>query len=83
MLFRSDGSAFDVYPNPATNSCTLRIPQIALGGMVKLYDAVGREVFSAIASTSNIQLPASDLSGVYLIKVISQDEVMSKTLIVE
>ncbi len=78
-----DVSTIEVFPNPASSECTVRIPQSAVGGMIKMYDAIGREVFSAVALTSSIQLQTSNLSGVYFVKVISGKEVMTKMVVVE
>ena len=77
-------STLEVFPNPATSECTVRIPQRAVGGVLKMYDAIGREVYSSFASTSNSQLQTSNLhTGVYLLKIISAGEVMTKMVIVE
>lgn len=79
----ADVSSLEVFPNPATSEFTVRIPQSATGGIVKMYDSIGREVYSNVITTSNIKLETSNFSGVYLLKVISGKEVMTKVVVVE
>jgi hypothetical protein len=79
----ADVSALEVFPNPATTEFTVRIPQSATGGIIKMYDSVGREVYSNVITTSNLKLHTLNLSGVYFLKVISVKEVMTKLLVVE
>ncbi len=79
----ADVSAIEVFPNPATTQFTVRIPQSATGGIIKVYDSVGREVYSNVITTSTLKLHTLNLSGVYFLKVISGKEVMTKLVVVE
>lgn len=72
-----------VFPNPASSELTIRIPENAQGGILKMYDFAGREIYSVTISTSGFRLPVEHLSGVYLLRIISKNEVMTKTVMIQ
>ncbi|MEP6794204.1 MAG: M14 family zinc carboxypeptidase [Saprospiraceae bacterium] len=49
-----DESAFSVYPNPADNSFTIQIPQLAKPA-ISVYSTLGREVYAEGSITGNTQ----------------------------
>lgn len=78
-----NGSLLNVYPNPATTEFNVVIPESAVGGTIKVYDSIGREVYSADITSTNTKLQTSGHVGVYFLKVISGKEVMTKMVVVE
>ena len=63
-------ASFTLYPNPASNSVTINIPESLIGSTATVSDVTGRVVNTVLLSTVNRQLPTHDLgSGVYFITV--------------
>ncbi|HLG33905.1 MAG TPA: YCF48-related protein [Bacteroidia bacterium] len=72
-----------VYPNPFSTSATLRIVDWSESGMkhaeLKIYDALGREVFHSEIRTPTFELKRNNLpDGIYIYKVTNGNEILAK-----
>ena len=72
-----------VFPNPATSSFSVNVPDAVIGGTLRIYDAVGREVYSSSVNHPLIKIDDLGGGGVYLLKVVSGKDVLSKLVVVE
>lgn len=61
-----------VYPNPVTDTLNLLLPENEDIKAVKIYDATGREVYSAKASTKTVDVSAF-AKGAYMLKIIGTE----------
>lgn len=72
-----------IYPNPTTGSITLNLRE-GFNGLVKVYDALGVEVFSQPIPESRfvrIDLPAHLDDGVYILALMGEKEVLERRII--
>ncbi len=82
---------FKVYPNPAHNILNVEmlsevghpLGQSALGGQLKIYDVMGRVVFSTTLNSKLQTLNLNCASGLYLMKVEAGDKVWQEKVVVE
>jgi hypothetical protein len=94
MLYGSGPAAFleqvnnpldiDVFPNPTSNSIQFQIPQNHSETKVELIDLFGKKIFSQTVEmgTNDINLKQLSLSsGIYLIRFITQNNQISKKII--
>ncbi|PWG05444.1 choice-of-anchor V domain-containing protein [Polaribacter aquimarinus] len=73
---------FDMYPNPASDDLNIQLPNISSKATVQFYDYVGRLALSKTISTSKEKVNVSTLtSGVYIVKVVSDDKIGSQKFI--
>jgi len=75
-----------VFPNPSKNEFTIYDSQFSGKQKIilKVFDALGKEVLSDIMRSSSYQLHTSDLhSGIYFLQIESKDSVTMKKLIKE
>ena len=69
-----------MYPNPAQNLLTIETPN--LSGEASIYNLLGQKVFTTpIENTTNIPLELT--SGIYLVKVATQEGIQTLQLVVE
>ena len=62
------------YPNPSTDLIHVLIPQSEIGSAIRLYDAEGREVYTATIDHSDHIVHTQDLpAGIYTMRVHSMD----------
>jgi hypothetical protein len=60
---------FYLYPNPTKSNLSVNIPQ---SGQISVYDAVGKQIYSAAVNSGVAILNAEDYSdGIYLVKLIT------------
>ncbi len=79
---RFNALAFDMYPNPASNSLNIDLPNGAVSAKVEFYDYVGKLALRAEISPNNNSINVSDLSsGMYILKVITDNKIGSKKFI--
>ncbi|MEO8087198.1 MAG: T9SS type A sorting domain-containing protein [Bacteroidota bacterium] len=77
-------NSMEIYPNPASTEFTIKLPESALGATLRMIDVTGKEIFSTTIQTPVLKIQNRDRSGgVYILKVISGKEVMTKLLVVE
>jgi|GEM_PF-5872183 len=79
-----EGEGLLVYPNPVDDQVTVRFADPAPHISVKIYDAMGRRVFSSDAGLlREMTIPASSLSpGGYMLEVIAGDTIMRRNIVV-
>ena len=72
-----------IYPNPFNNEINVKFRQISNYITVELFDILGKEIISKkFKNTSFINFPVEDLSsGLYLLKINSDDNVLTKKII--
>jgi len=74
--------AFDMYPNPASNNLNIDLPNGAVSAKVEFYDYVGKLALRGEISPNNNNINVSDLSsGMYILKVITDNKIGSKKFI--
>ncbi|KGL63285.1 choice-of-anchor V domain-containing protein [Polaribacter sp. Hel1_85] len=73
---------FDMYPNPASESISIQLPSGSNKATVQFYDYVGRLALTKNISSANDNINVRDLSsGVYILKVISEDKIGSQKFV--
>jgi len=73
---------FDVYPNPSSENVTFQLSSGSERATVEFYDYLGRLSLSDKVSISNSKINVQDLSsGVYIIKVLTDDKIGSQKFI--
>lgn len=76
-------NSLSVYPNPANNLLNVDFSEISDIYHVSLYDLSGKEVFVESSELSKIVISTNTLeAGIYLLKVKSDKEVLSKRVII-
>lgn len=74
--------AFDMFPNPATEQLTIQLPNDSNSAKVEVYNYLGQLAFTENISPSKNKVVISNLSsGMYLLKVISEDKIGTKKFI--
>lgn len=78
----------NVYPNPFTNQLTIQLPTtLSNKAMVELTDITGKIIFTDIATkTSNEEIVVNTnhlQKGIYILKVINNNQVFTKKIIKE
>jgi len=68
--------SFDLFPNPAAERLTIQLPSGSNSATVQLFDYVGRLALTQDISLGNENVNVSNLnSGVYLLRVMSNDKI--------
>ena len=71
-----------LYPNPANNIVSLRLPNSVENAEIHLYNNLGQRVLKAILPSNNATFSVSNLaSGIYLYKIISSNNTQTGKLI--
>ncbi len=81
----ANSSTIDVFPNPAKDKFTVHSSMLLTGPVqFKLFDIMGKEIFSKISLTADCEMSAADiLPGVYFLKIISGKSVAAGKIIVQ
>lgn len=75
---------FEMYPNPSATELSIQLPSGTNEAMVEFYDTMGRLSLSKKITMSNPFINVSPLSsGIYLLKVLSEDKIGSQKFIKE
>ncbi|WP_178991030.1 T9SS type A sorting domain-containing protein [Winogradskyella schleiferi] len=76
-------SQIELFPNPTSTTLNIIINRSAINGTIGIYDILGKEVISqSINSSDALQLDVSNLiSGMYLIKIATENSVETKRFI--
>ncbi len=75
---------FLLFPNPASTSITVNIPEELLGSTLSVNDITGREMMAAVLSMVNSQWSMVNLSnGIYFLTIRKETAVFSKKLVVQ
>ncbi len=70
-----------LYPNPANNIVTLKLPNV-IHGSVKFYNVLGKEVLSSEISSATTQIDVTELkSGIYLAKIQTENQSIVKKIV--
>ncbi|MDC0177008.1 T9SS type A sorting domain-containing protein [Polaribacter sp.] len=73
---------FDMYPNPSTDNLTIQLPSGSEKATVKFYDYIGKLALTKTVFSANDKINVESLkSGVYILKVISEDKIGSQKFI--
>lgn len=73
---------FDMYPNPASEKLTIQLPSGSDNATVQFYDYVGRLALTKKISNTNNKIDVNSLStGVYVLKVLSDNKIGSQKFI--
>jgi len=75
---------FKVFPNPASSSITVSVPEALIGSTLTLTDITGREINSVWLSTANHELSTASLAnGIYFVTIRNKSTLLSKKLVVQ
>jgi hypothetical protein len=73
---------FDLFPNPASERVTIQLPLGLDKATVQFYDYLGKLALTHHVTNSNNKINVNDLSsGVYILKVLSNDKIGSQKFI--
>ena len=80
-------SGIKIYPNPSNGIFNIKLNSIKSNTEITLYDIAGkvvsREIVSSSTKSQNISIGSRELpSGIYILKIISNEESIIKKLIV-
>ena len=73
--------SFSIYPNPASN--IISIKGVAFGYKVEIYNTMGRKVVSSQIGANNNAIDVSELKGIYLVNILSQEKRITKVLMIK
>ena len=74
--------SFDMYPNPAQDELTIQLPSGSEKATVQFYDYIGRLSLTKTISSSSDKINVANLnSGIYILKVFSDDKIGSQKFI--
>jgi hypothetical protein len=75
---------FEMFPNPASEEITIQLPVGSNDASIKLYDYIGRLALSKKITLSENTIMLQGLSsGMYILKVLSDDKIGAKKFIKE
>jgi PKD repeat protein len=73
-----------VYPNPTSGLVKIELPEIKADVRVSVYDVTGRLIQNLSEQNTNyLELTIEAPKAVYLIKIFADDELFSRTIVVE
>lgn len=73
---------FEMYPNPASERVTIQLPSGSDEATVEFYDYLGRLALTKNVTDSNNKIDVNNLSsGIYILKVVSNDKIGSQKFI--
>jgi hypothetical protein len=79
----SEAPLVEVFPNPAESEFTIRIAQPQSGSTIKIFDALGKEVFAAQIRDHELHIQPQFAPGIYFIKLRSLDMISTTKLVVK
>jgi hypothetical protein len=73
---------FDMFPNPASENLTIQLPSGSENASITFYDYTGKIAFTQNISQTNNRVNLQHLSsGIYIVKVISDDKIGSQKFV--
>jgi len=79
-IAEDEADGFEAYPNPADQTVTVASEDMITS--LKVYDITGKVMVSKTVNANTTQLDVSDLrSGIYMISISTEEEVMTKKLV--
>ncbi len=75
------GKEVSIYPNPASNSWHVTIPNNLLAVTAEVLDAIGRVVFKSEIVSPNFEINFDALSGIYLLRINSSHRSITEKLV--
>jgi hypothetical protein len=73
-----------VFPNPASSSITVSVPEALIGSTLTLTDITGRQLATVLLTTANRELSTDDFAnGVYFATIRKDGGVYSKKLMIQ
>ena len=83
-LAATDYASLSFYPNPADNEFTIYGLQVVVGDNVKIFDAIGKQIFSEELITSNFKIKTTEFkNGVYFVQINNAGNTVTKKLLVK
>lgn len=73
--------SFNIYPNPASNIITIK--GVSVDTQVEIYDTIGRKVLSSKINANNSTIEVSELKGIYMVNIFSQEKKRTKILVIK
>ncbi|MFY9241409.1 MAG: T9SS type A sorting domain-containing protein [Polaribacter sp.] len=73
---------FEMYPNPASESLTIQLPSGSSNATVQFYDQIGKLALTRSVTSSSNTINVNNLStGIYILKVLSDDKIGTQKFI--
>jgi endonuclease I len=73
--------SFSIYPNPASNIITIK--GVSVDTQVEIYNTIGRKVLSSKINANNSTIEVSELKGIYMVNILSQEKKRTKILVIK
>ena len=73
--------SYSIYTNPASN--VINIKGVPVVSKAEIYDTIGRKVLSSQIGVNNNTIDVSELKGIYLVNILSQEKRISKILVIK
>ena len=74
---------FIIYPNPADKGFNVQCSKCHVGGQLKIFDAMGKEIYKTTITTLNIELETLNYpNGIYFIQLSTHDKIYNKKIII-
>lgn len=76
---------FEVYPNPNTGKFTLIASSAINNGLIEIYSSLGEKIYyQSFLSSKNNQINLVNISrGIYLLKVINEELIYTKKIVID
>jgi hypothetical protein len=79
-----EGLRFTVFPNPVKDELTVQSLKFKEGSILKVYDMLGKEIYSQSVTSLNFKLQTSNWhSGIYLLQLQTGTNVFTKRVVKE
>ena len=72
---KQTGFGFSVYPNPVVNNFKVNIPEKFLPASVEIFDAQGKQVYSAKTTQASFPIDKQLQNGIYAVKVTGNNNI--------
>lgn len=79
----SDNVKIKLYPNPSNEKISIVLNKPTSEGMIEIYDAIGKKVYSKSFSGMQVTVNHKLKTGIYLVEVVTVSEISIEKLIVE
>jgi hypothetical protein len=78
-------NSFAIYPNPTKDNFTIQLNPYLLNEdtVLDIYNVLGQNVYNQKIMTENILIPFNQSEGIYIVKINSKNQILTKKLVVK
>lgn len=73
--------SLSIYPNPASN--IINVKGLEKSVKVEIYDTLGRKILESQIDADNNAIDVSELRGMYLVNIVSQEKIITKFIAIK